>query len=209
MIMTMVLWILPSLASIGLGKEHEISKLLLARLPEGMVGVLMGTLLFFIPDQHGAPLLKWKDAQNIDWGTLILFGAGISIGEMVFETKLASVIGSYLPFASLPIVLGLLLLITLTVFGSEMVSNTAIANLLIPLTVATPPFNENPVIPVLAVALASSLAFMMPVGTPPNAIAYGTGMIRLNDMLKKGLLLNLISIAVILFISLFYFKLIL
>jgi sodium-dependent dicarboxylate transporter 2/3/5 len=209
MIMTMVLWILPSLASIGLGKEHEISKLLVSRLPEGMVGVLMGTLLFFIPDQHGSPLLKWKDAQNIDWGTLILFGAGISLGEMVFETKLAAVIGSYLPFASLPIVLGLLLLITLTVFGSEMVSNTAIANLLIPLTVATPPFNENPVIPVLAVALASSLAFMMPVGTPPNAIAYGTGMIRLNDMLKKGLLLNLISIAVILVMSFFYFRIIL
>ncbi len=209
MIMTMVLWILPSLASLGLGKEHEISKLLLSRLPEGMVGVLMGTLLFFIPDQHGSPLLKWKDAQNIDWGTLILFGAGISLGELVFETKLATVIGSYLPFATLPIVVGLLLLITLTVFGSEMVSNTAIANLLIPLTVATPPFSENAVIPVLAVALGSSLAFMMPVGTPPNAIAYGTGMVRLNDMLKKGLFLNLISIAVILLMSLFYFKVIL
>ncbi len=209
MIMTMVLWILPSLASIGLGEHHEWSKLLLSRLPEGMVGVFMGTLLFFIPDGKGSQLLSWNEAQKIDWGTLLLFGAGISLGELVFQTKLAAVIGAQLPFATLPIVLALLLLITLTVFGSEMVSNTAIANLLIPLTVATPPFNENPVIPVLAVALGASLAFMMPVGTPPNAIAYGTGMIRLNDMLKKGFFLNLISITVILLMSLFYFKIIL
>lgn len=209
MVTTMVLWILPSLASLGLGKEHEISQLLLSRLPEGMVGILMGTLLFFIPDQNGSPLLEWKDAQNIDWGTLILFGAGISLGELVFETKLATVIGSYLPFATMPIVLALLLLITLTVFGSEMVSNTAIANLLIPLTVATPPFSDDAVIPVLAVALASSLAFMMPVGTPPNAIAYGTGMIQLSDMLKKGFFLNIISIVVILLMSLFYFNVVL
>lgn len=209
MIMTMVLWILPSLASLGLGKEHEFSKLLLSRLPEGMVGVFMGTLLFFIPDGKGSQLLSWKQAQNIDWGTLLLFGAGISLGELVFQTKLAAVIGAHLPFATLPIVLALLLLITLTVFGSEMVSNTAIANLLIPLTVATPPFSDNAVIPVLAVALGSSLAFMMPVGTPPNAIAYGTGMIRLNDMLKKGIILNFVSIAVTLLMSLFYFKVIL
>jgi sodium-dependent dicarboxylate transporter 2/3/5 len=86
------------------------------------------------------------------------------------------------------------------------VSNTAIANLLIPLTVATPPFDSHGVIPVLAVALGSSLAFMMPVGTPPNAIAYGTGLIPLKSMLKKGFCLNLISIGTILLMSFFYFK---
>lgn len=209
MVMTMILWILPSLASLGLGNEHEVSKFLLSRLPEGMVGVFMGTLLFFIPSGNGNQLLSWQDAQRIDWGTLILFGAGISLGELVFQTQLAAVIGSHLPFATLPVVLALLLLITLTVFGSEVVSNTAIANLLIPLTVATPPFNESPIIPVIAVALGSSLAFMMPVGTPPNAIAFGTGMIPLKHMLRKGFFLNLISIAVILLLSLFYFKVIL
>lgn len=209
MVLTMVFWILPSLASLGLGEEHEVSKLLLSRLPEGMVGVFMGTLLFFIPDGTGSQLLSWKDVQSIDWGTLLLFGAGISLGELAFQTKLAAVIGAQLPFATLPIVVALLLLITLTVFGSEMVSNTAIANLLIPLTVATPPFSENAIIPVLAVSLGSSLAFMMPVGTPPNAIAYGTGMIKLNDMLKKGICLNFISTLVILLMSLFYFKVIL
>ncbi len=209
MVMTMVLWILPSLATLSLGAEKEISKLLTSRLPEGMVGLFMGTLLFFIPDGKGKQLLSWDDAHKIDWGTLILFGAGISLGELVFQTKLAAVLGSHLPFATLPIIGGLLLLISLTVFGSEMVSNTAIANLLIPLTVATPPFSESPIIPVLAVALGSSLAFMMPVGTPPNAIAFGTGMIPLKVMLKKGLCLNIVSIGTILLLSLFYFKVIL
>ncbi|MFL5784960.1 MAG: SLC13 family permease [Bacteriovoracaceae bacterium] len=206
MAMTMVLWILPSLASLGLGEHHEFSRLLLSRLPEGMVGVFMGTLLFFIPNGEGSQLLSWSDAQRIDWGTLILFGAGISLGELVFQTKLAAVIGSHLPFTILPFVLALLLLIALTVFGSELVSNTAIANLLIPLTVATPPFDSQGVIPVLAVALGSSLAFMMPVGTPPNAIAYGTGLVPLKSMLKKGIWLNLISIGTILLMSLLYFK---
>jgi sodium-dependent dicarboxylate transporter 2/3/5 len=201
----MILWILPSAAGLILGKEHELSKILTARLPEGLVGLLMGSLCFFIPDHKGSTLLTWKEAIHIDWGTLLLFGAGISLGEIVFETKLATVIGNSLPFESLPLAGGILLITVLTVFGSEFVSNTAIANLLIPLTVATPPFDKSPLVPVLAVTLASSLAFMMPVGTPPNAIAYGTGLVKLNTMLKKGFLLNLISIAVIWFMAQFYF----
>jgi sodium-dependent dicarboxylate transporter 2/3/5 len=201
----MVLWILPSAVSLSLGKEHELSKFLTARLPEGLVGLFMGCILFFIPDRKGSTLLTWKEALHIDWGTLLLFGAGISLGEIVFETKLASVIGSALPFEALPYAGGIFLLTILTVFGSEFVSNTAIANLLIPLTVATPPFDQSPMVPVLAVTLASSLAFMMPVGTPPNAIAYGTGLVKLKMMLKKGVMLNFISIAIICLMAMIYF----
>lgn len=203
--LAMTLWVLPGLMSLLLGKGHELSRLLTARLPEGLVGIFAGSLLFFIPDGKKSVLLTWKDAEKIDWGTLILFGAGISLGEIVFKSGLAQVIGNALPFAAIPLALGILLMTFLTVFGSEFVSNTAIANLLIPLTVATVPFKDDPLVPVLAVTLASSLAFMMPVGTPPNAIAYGTGLIRLKDMLRKGFLLNLISITTIWLLSLFYF----
>lgn len=205
LVTAMFLWILPSAVSMILGKDHETAKLLAERLPEGLVGLFMGTILFFIPDNKGSQLLTWERAVHIDWGTLLLFGAGISLGEIVFETKLAEVIGNALPFASLSSGAATLLITILTVFGSEFVSNTAIANLLIPLTVATPPFSASPLIPVLAVTLGSSLAFMMPVGTPPNAIAYGTGLVRLKDMLVKGFLLNLISITVIWIMALFYF----
>lgn len=207
LLLAMTFWILPSAVSLSLGSDHGLAKMLAARLPEGLVGLFCGSLLFFIPDSRGSTLLTWENALNIDWGTLILFGAGISLGEIVFKTKLAEVIGASLPFHAMPFAGALLLLIFLTVFGSEFVSNTALANLLIPLTVATPPFSHSPLIPVLAVTLGSSLAFMMPVGTPPNAIAYGTGLIKLKVMLKKGFMLNILSIVVILFMSLFYFPL--
>lgn len=205
LLLAMFLWILPSALTLILGKDHATAKLVTERLPEGLVGLFVGTLLFFIPDTKRSTLLTWEKALHIDWGTLLLFGSGISLGEIVFKSKLAEVIGNSLPFSAMPLAGGLLLLTFLTVFGSEFVSNTAIANLLIPLTVATPPFNQNPLVPVLAVTLGSSLAFMMPVGTPPNAIVYGTGLIRLKDMLIKGCLLNILSIAVIWFMSLFYF----
>lgn len=205
LLMTMFLWILPSAVGLSLGEDHELAKLLSARLPEGLVGILMGSLLFFIPDSRGSSLLTWKEGVQIDWGTLLLFGAGISLGEIVFETKLATVVGNSFPFDAIPKAIGILLMTVLTVFGSEFVSNTAIANLLIPLTVATPPFDQSPLVPVLAVTLASSLAFMMPVGTPPNAIAYGTGLTSLKEMLKKGFLLNLISITTIWLMAMIYF----
>ncbi len=201
----MILWILPSATGLIMGKEHEVPRFLAARLPEGLVGLVMGSICFLIPDKRGSTLLTWQEAIHIDWGTLLLFGAGISLGEIIFETRLAAVIGNSLPFESLPLAGGIFLITIMTVFGSEFVSNTAIANLLIPLTVATAPFDQAPLVPVLAVTLASSLAFMMPVGTPPNAIAYGTGLVKLSGMLKKGFFLNIISIVMIWLMARFYF----
>jgi solute carrier family 13 (sodium-dependent dicarboxylate transporter), member 2/3/5 len=188
------LWVMPGVFQLVLGVEHPISLLLSKNLPEGVVALLMSSLLFLIPDDKQKSLLAWKDAQRIDWGTLLLFGSGISLGLMMFETGLAERIGRSLPFESLGLFPSLCLISGITLFATELVSNTATANLLIPLALTTSPFKEHPIPGALMIALSANMAFMLPVGTPPNAIVYGTGKVKLEWMIRKGFLMNLICL---------------
>lgn len=202
---TIFLWIFPGLIQLFLGQNHPLALKIQQHLPEGMVAIAMSSILFFIPSKTKDKLLIWDDAKKIDWGVLLLFGSGISLGQMMFDTGLTHILGAQLPFGEIPYVLALLLLIFVTLFATELVSNTATANLLIPLIISTPPFNEAPLVPVLGVCLASSMAFMLPVGTPPSAIVFGSGKIKLSWMFQKGLRLNLICLSLIWVFSLFYF----
>src|SRR5690606_11642051 len=167
------------------------------RFPESTVALLGSCALFFVPANNGQMLLNWKEAAKIDCGTLLLFGSGISLGQMMFSTGLTESLGNQLPFNQMPFALALLLLVFVTIFATELMSNTAAANLLIPLVISTAPFNEYPVVSVMSVCLASSMAFMLPVGTPPNAIIFGTGKVQLSWMLRKGIWLNLICLSLI------------
>lgn len=188
------LWILPGVFQLILGAEHELSIFLQKRLPEAVVAILMSSFLFIFPRSPGVALLTWNEARDIDWGTLLLFGSGISLGLMMFDTGLATLLGEALPFDRMPFAFSLLLIAGITLFATELVSNTATANLLIPLALTTSPFKENPMVPVLAIALSSNMAFMLPVGTPPNAIVFGTGKVKLSWMMSKGIQLNIICL---------------
>lgn len=188
------LWVIPGVFQLVLGVDHPISVLLSKNLPEGVVALLMSSLLFLIPDEKKKSLLAWKDAQRIDWGTLLLFGSGISLGLLMFETGLAERLGKSLPFESLGLFPSLCLISGITLFATELVSNTATANLLIPLALTTTPFKENPIPAALMIALSANMAFMLPVGTPPNAIVYGTGKVKLEWMIRKGFLMNLVCL---------------
>lgn len=202
---TIFLWIFPGLIQLFLGRNHPYALEVQQHLPEGMVAIAMSSVLFFIPSKKNDKLLIWEDAKKIDWGVLLLFGSGISLGQMMFDTGLTQILGAQLPFGEIPYALALLLLIFVTLFSTELVSNTATANLLVPLIISTPPFNEAPLVPVLSVCIASSMAFMLPVGTPPSAIVFGSGKIKLSWMLQKGLMLNLTCMTLIWILSLFYF----
>jgi sodium-dependent dicarboxylate transporter 2/3/5 len=137
----------------------------------------------------------------VDWGTLLLFGGGLSLGFQMFETGLADAIGR--SFISLggdraPAALITLLAITLAVFLTELTSNTASANMIIPIIIAVAQAaSMSPLPPVLGSAIGCSFAFMLPVATPPNAIIYGSGQIPLPVMMKTGFWLNLAGIAFI------------
>ena len=163
-----------------------------------------GLLMFLMPVslKEKKMTLEWKEGvAGIEWGTLLLFGGGLAIGGMVFSTGLSAWIGE-----SLTGIMGghPSEVVFLTVFAvtslllSELTSNTAVANLMGPIAIATAASMGFSPIPVCVVmALCTSLAFMLPVSTPPNAIVYASGYIPITKMIKAGVILDFIGIFVI------------
>lgn len=165
----------------------------------GSVALVAVLILFIIPDGEGGKLLDWSSANQIHWGVLLLFAGGIAIAKAFTETGLSQAIGEVLAgFVSLPTLL-LLLLISLGVaFLTEVTSNTATATLLMPILAATAIASAiEPALIMLPAALASSCAFMLPVATAPNAIVFGTGEVKVVEMVSRGFGINLIAVVVI------------
>jgi sodium-dependent dicarboxylate transporter 2/3/5 len=169
---------------------------------------IAGVLLLFVLPAGDAPgsrtrLLDWKTAERIPWGVALLFGGGLSVAAAMDAHGVSQWLGEAMSgVGALHPLVVLLLLAALTVFASEFMSNTATLAAFLPvigaISLAT---GLPPLVLVFNAAMAASLAFMMPVGTPPNAIAYGTGRVRIRQMIRMGLWLNLISIVSIAAIS--------
>ncbi|MEZ4751323.1 MAG: DASS family sodium-coupled anion symporter [Bdellovibrionota bacterium] len=197
------LWVGPGVAGLVLGNNHPIPLWLDRTLPESVAAMLAAGLLFVLRGNDG-PLLSWKQAMQIDWGALLLFGGGLSLGTQLFQTGLAGTLGDFLirTVGAAGATVFLIVLTYFTIFFTEVASNTASANLLVPLALsASNAFGANPSMAVLSVAFACSLAFMMPVATPPNAIVYGTGQVSMRRMMQLGLWMNL-AMGVIVLIAL-------
>lgn len=164
-------------------------------LPGGAVAILAASVLFVFRDRTGERVLPWHDAMKIDWGIILLFGGGISLGNQMFETGLASVMSQwFVQVSGVESVWGLsAALIAFTIFFTEVCSNTASSNMLVPLAIAAAiELGVSPLPPALAVGLTASCAFMLPIATGPNAVAYGTGLIQLRPMMRLGFVLNII-----------------
>jgi sodium-dependent dicarboxylate transporter 2/3/5 len=200
---TVFLWVFPGIVSLVLGREAPLFLWLRARFPEAAAAMIGAGLLFFLPVnlRRGEFTLKLQESLKVDWGTLLLFGGGLSLGFQMFETGLADAIGKY--FISLGgdtagLALITFLSVALSVFLTELTSNTASANMIIPIIIAISlAASINPLPPVLGCAIGCSFAFMLPVATPPNAIIYGSGKIKLPQMMKYGFWLNLAGILII------------
>ncbi|NLI46251.1 MAG: SLC13/DASS family transporter [Acidobacteria bacterium] len=200
--LAVTLWLLPGICALFVGTSHPTYICLQSMLPEGGVAIVAATLLFVLPVEWSQRTftLTWAQVARIDWGTLILFGGGLSLGGMMFKTGLAEKIGLALVQGS-----GATSLVALTivftsfaVFFTEVVSNTATATMLVPLAIsAAQTAGVSPVEPALGCALGCSMAFMFPVATPPNAIIYGSGAVRITTMIKTGWWLNLWACIVI------------
>lgn len=207
--LTIVLWLLPGFSKIFMGASHPVSLFLKNHLSEAVVAILMASFLFFIPDIDGRKtILSWDHAKNIDWGTLLLFGSGIALGSLMFKTGLAQVIGNLIlsNTANLSNILLLFILVTFSLFFTEIVSNTASANLLLPIFITSlSATGKDPVTISLAMAMACNLAFMLPVATPPNAIVFGSKLVDSKDMLQKGLILNILCSIVLTLVGIFLF----
>ena len=184
-------WILPGVLSrLPIGGVGVV-----AALPEAAVALLAAMILFAVPmaGGEGGRVLGWKSASHLDWGTIILFGGGLSLGALAFQTGLAGVMAGSLTRLSsqVPYVVLLLAVIILADLLTEFMSNTATANLLIPVVLALGAGIPNASFQLAAAAaVGCSLAFCLPVATPPNAIVYGSGRVDLGSMVKAGIWLD-------------------
>jgi sodium-dependent dicarboxylate transporter 2/3/5 len=164
------------------------------------VAALLGAMLLFILPGNQGRAITWPDAMQIDWGVVLLYGGGFALGVLSFQTGLAEAMGRGLT-GLLPIEgsLGLLVAsVVVAVILSETTSNTAAANMVVPVVISVArAAGLDPFEPALGATMAASLGFMLPVSTPCNAIVYGSGLIPLGQMIRHGLALDLAGIVVI------------
>ncbi|HEY6880676.1 MAG TPA: SLC13 family permease [Polyangiales bacterium] len=189
-------WVIPdALTLIGVKSD------LATRLEPGAVAIAASSILFMVPaTPRGERVLTWADAVKIEWGLIFLFGGGIALGEAMFETGLAEALGH--GFLAVTRVDSLWTLtaatLALAIVLTEICSNTAAANMLLPLVIgAAQQLHVSPIPPALAVGLGASCGFMLPVATGPNAIAYGTGLVSARAMIRVGIWLDIVSGVVI------------
>jgi solute carrier family 13 (sodium-dependent dicarboxylate transporter), member 2/3/5 len=197
---TVALWIAPGVVALVAGEEGPAYQFLRERFPEGVSALIGATLLFLLPGQSGRRAISWDEAVQIDWGVVLLYGGGFSLGELSRLTGLADAVGQGLA-DRLPLSgdFGLLLASTaVAALVSETTSNTASANIVVPLVISLArAAGVDPLAPALGATFGASLGFMLPVSTPCNAIVYSTGYIPLTRMIRYGLLLDVVGIAVI------------
>ncbi len=195
-----VLWFLPGILQWTLPEVHPLRIFLASRWPESIPPVLIVILLFLISAGPGqGSLLERADITRIDWDTLLLFGGGLSLGTMLHRTGLLNQVVGALT-GPVPWTWGTALLVStaLGVFLTDLMSNTASANLLIPLVIKLAQMFHLPVVPlVMGTTLGTSMAFLLPVSTPPNAIVFGTGHLRLRDMVGAGIVADFLSLSLI------------
>ena len=197
-ILAVVLWVLPAVLSIWLEADHVLVQWVTTHLPKELVPIFASGLLFVLPLdlRQGTFTLTWKQAANIHWGTILLFGGGIAFGELMVKTELAHSIGQGMVgifgIESVWSLTGIAILTALVL--TELASNTAATSMIVPVLIAIAhSANFSPIPPVLAACMAASLAFVLPVSTPPNAIVYGTGKIPILRMVQAGFLLDVIG----------------
>jgi solute carrier family 13 (sodium-dependent dicarboxylate transporter), member 2/3/5 len=197
-----ILWMLPAVVSAIWGADAPAARLLLDVLPESAVALGAAALLFVAPVswRRRRFALTWAEGRRVDWGIILLFGGGLSLGTLAETTGVARFVGERL--GSLGLARSesgfLLCAIVLTIVVSEFASNTASATLLVPMVVATAKaIGFDPVRPALAVGLAATCGFMFPVSSPPNAIVFSTGRVPLRDMIFTGIVFDLVAAVVI------------
>lgn len=168
------------------------------------ISIAAALALFVVPiDLKGTRVIDWQAAERIPWGVLVLFGGGLSLAAAIQESGLAGWIGGSVgALQDYPPIVLIAVVTTLVLFLTELTSNTATAAAFLPVvgSVAVGA-GLSPLLLTVPAALAATCAFMLPVGTPPNAIVFGTGRLTIPQMARAGFLLNLMMIVIITAIS--------
>jgi sodium-dependent dicarboxylate transporter 2/3/5 len=169
-------------------------------------GILLGYgLLMFVPK---IGFLEWEDAKNIPYEIIFLFGAGFTIATAFSKTGLAGEVANYLlALTDLPVILLILMIATLITFTTEITSNTALISIALPIIYSLGQVaNVNMTLILMVATICASYAFMLPIATPPNAIAMSSGAVKVKQMAKFGFFINIIGILSVTFIALVYWQ---
>lgn len=199
---TVFLWVVPGLLQSVLGPSHAWVVRVNAWFPESVAAMVGAILLFVLPVNWRARqfTLTWDEASRIDWGIILLFGGGLAMGQLADSTGLSASLGTWVarefPGAG---EVGLTMVFTaVAILMSEAASNTASANIIVPMAIAvSTAAGVSPLAPGLGATLGASMGFMMPISTPPNAIVYSSGYIPISSMMRIGVVLDVVGYFVI------------
>lgn len=165
-----------------------------------LIAVFFAMLFFIIPSKSRAePILKWGEAVKLPWGVLLLYGGGLSIANGFQSSGLAVWIGAQLSgLQGLHVLVVIVLVVALMNFLTEITSNLAMTAMLLPVLASLPLGGFNSTLQLMVGAtMAASCAFMLPVATPPNSVVFGSGLLKIQDMVRTGIWINLVSIVLI------------
>ncbi|MEW5702731.1 MAG: SLC13 family permease [Candidatus Zixiibacteriota bacterium] len=170
-------------------------------LDDGVVAIVLSLLLFIIPARNapGERLMDWETATRLNWGIVILFGGGFALAAAMEESGLSAWVAQHLQsWQGIPPLLLVAAICVSVTFLTELVSNTACVQIVLPiLAPMAVAIGVNPLLLMVPATVAASCGFMLPVGTPPNAIVFGTGEIKMRDMLRVGIVLDLLSVLLV------------
>ncbi|MGL2880596.1 SLC13 family permease [Helicobacter pylori] len=170
---------------------------------DSVIAMGVSVLLFILPaNNQGDRLIDWGVAKKLPWDVLLLFGGGLALSAQFSKTGLSLWIGHLVSdFSHLPILFIIFMVTLMVIFLTEITSNTATAAAFLPViggvAMGMGYENHQSLLLTIPVALSATCAFMLPVATPPNAIAYGSGYVKITDMIKAGLWLNLVGVVLI------------
>jgi sodium-dependent dicarboxylate transporter 2/3/5 len=208
-IITGLLWLFRSDIDLGVVKFTGWSTLfgLTSYVQDSTVAVVMAIVTFIIPSgqknrEEGMFLMDWKWARRVPWGILLLFGGGFALANGFQESGLTQWMGEQLKtFYFLPLAIVILIVCVMATFTTEFASNTAMASTLLPILAGLSiALDINPMILMIPATISCSTAFMLPIATPPNAIVFGSGYIRIRDMVRIGIIMNVIGLLLILLV---------
>ena len=180
-------------------------------LETAVIAIFGGVSLFVIPKNRTEKFLNWSDVQKVPLGVLFILGAGVSLSLAFTTSGLADYLGTNLSALSiLPFPVIVILIVSITMIIGNSMSNTATAAIFIPVVASMAALNHWSPLPFLAgITLSSSLAFLLPMGTPPNALVYEQGKIQIKEMIKNGIVLTIIAIIMISVFTIFLYPLLL
>jgi len=172
------------------------------KLDDTMIAIIGATALFIAPsgmNENGSRILDWKDTNKMAWGILLLFGGGIALAGALEKAGLIESLGKWIAgFGGSGGFVLIVMVTVMSIFISELMSNIAQVIVFSPVIAGiADAMGVNPLVLGLPMTLAASCASMMPMGTPPNAIVFASGYIKLNQMVKTGFVMNIIAVILI------------